>query len=180
MLPSIVVLAVSITCVDPGDHASSGEVPPANDEPVPTDVAKASVPVIVAGKGWGQVVLGAKRKTVESVVGDGQIKSRYEDVYFVNYRARGIEVSYNNTDSTVNTIYFYNKQKDGGGYEDFATFDGKVEFGVDWKSSPREVIKAYGMPREEYEGGGSLRLVFDGIDFRWEKGNMVRIGVPGT
>jgi len=51
---------------------------------------------------------------------------------------------------------------------------------VDWKSSPNDVIKAYGKPKEDYKGEGWRRMVFDGIDFRWENGVMVRIGIPGN
>jgi hypothetical protein len=45
------------------------------------------------------------------------------------------------------------------------------------------VKKAYGQPTAKFSGtdsGGTWkRLVFDGIDFRFENEKMVRIGVPG-
>ena len=40
-----------------------------------------SEPLIVAGKGWGKVSLGVDRKIIESVIGEGQDRSRYDDVY---------------------------------------------------------------------------------------------------
>jgi len=55
----------------------------------------------------------------------------------------------------------------------------KTDKGIDWNSSPEEVIKAYGKPAEDYSGPGWRRMVFDGIDFRFENGVMVRIGIPG-
>jgi len=132
--------------------------------------------LIVAGKGCGRVSLGVARKTVESVIGEGQKRSQYDDVYFIDYPTKGIQISYNNIDDTLDNAYFYNGQYR---YENFATFDGKTDKGVDWKSSPQEVIEAYGKPKEDYAGEGWRRIVFDGIDFRWENGVMVRIGIPG-
>jgi hypothetical protein len=135
-----------------------------------------SEPVIVAGKGWGKVSLGVDRKTVESVISEGKESSRFDDVYFINYPAKGIQISYNNNDNTLHNVYFYNKQHR---YEHFDTFQGKTDKGIDWKSSLKQVIKAYGKPKEDYKGEGWRRMVFDGIDFRWENGVMVRIGIPG-
>jgi|ERR1043165_281536 hypothetical protein len=135
-----------------------------------------SEPLIVAGKGWGKVSLGVERKTVESVIGEGQNRSRYDDVYFIDYPAKGIQISYNNKDNTLTNVYFYNRQRR---YENFTTFQGKTDKGVDWNSSPNDVIKAYGKPKEDYKDEGWRRTVFDGIDFRWENGVMVRIGIPG-
>jgi len=135
-------------------------------------------PLIVAGKGWGKVSLGVDRKTVESVIGEGEKRSEFDDVYFVDYPAKGIQISYNNGDNTLHNVYFYNGQRR---YENFTSFQGKTNKAIDWKSSPRDVIKAYGKPKEDHEGPGWgwRRLVFEGIDFRFENGTMVRIGIPG-
>jgi hypothetical protein len=138
----------------------------------------ASESLIIAGKGWGKVSIGADRRTVESVIGSGENRSRFDDVYFLDYPAKGIQVSYNNSDNTLHTVYFYNGQRR---YENFAPFQGRTNKGVDWKSSPGDVIKVYGKPKEDNEGPGWgwRRLVFEGIDFRFENGTMVRIGIPG-
>jgi hypothetical protein len=45
-----------------------------------------------------------------------------------------------------------------------------------------EVIEAYGQPKEDYSGGFPItcrRMVFEGIDFRFENNVMVRIGILG-
>ena len=131
---------------------------------------------LVAGKGWGKVSVGTDRKSVESVTGDGENRRNFDDVYFIDYPKRGIQISYNNTDNRVHAIFFYNRQLR---YEHFAPFQGKTDKGIDWKSSPTDVIKAYGEPNGDYEGSGWRRLAFDGIDFRFENGTMVRIGIPG-
>jgi hypothetical protein len=97
----------------------------------------------------------------------------------VQDRVQGIQISYNNSDDTLHNIYFYNQQRR---YEHFIPFAGKTDKGIDWKSSPTDVIKAYGKPTGDYggPGWGWRRLVFDGIDFRFENGAMVRIGIPGN
>jgi hypothetical protein len=105
----------------------------------------------LAGKGWGKLSLGIDRKTVESVIGEGRNRSHYDDVYFIDYPAKGIQISYNNSDDTLHNVYFYNRQRR---YQNFATFKGKTDKGIDWKSSPNDVIKAYGEPKEYYKEEG--------------------------
>lgn len=131
--------------------------------------------VIVAGRGWGKVAMNNKRDIVESLLGDGVRRSIYDEDYFIDYPTKGIQISYLNKDDTVNAIFFYNKQHR---YEDFAQAPVKTDKGVDWRSSAEDVIKAYGRPTEDYDGPGWRRMVFKGIDFRFENGVMVRIGIP--
>lgn len=66
---------------------------------------------VIAGKGWGKLCLGAQQQTVEDVIGKGENRSKYDDVYFIDYPDHGIQISYNNSDQTVHTIYFYNRQR---------------------------------------------------------------------
>ena len=136
-----------------------------------------SQPVIVAGKGWGQIAMGNKRSVVESVLGSGEQRSNYKDDYFYDYPTTGMQVLYLNKDDTVEAIYFYNKQHR---YENFAIASVKTDKGIDWSASPDQVKKAYGKPKANYSGSGWRRMVFEGIDFRWENGVMVRIGIPGN
>ena len=116
------------------------------------------------------------RKTVESVLGEGQIRKRFDKVWFIDYPSKGIQISYNTNNDTLHNVYFYNGQRQ---YEKFATFQGRTDKGVAWKSSPDDAIKAYGNPKQDYKRDGWRRIVFDGIDFRWENGVLVRIGIPG-
>jgi hypothetical protein len=137
-------------------------------------------PAIVAGEGWGAVRLGAASKTVDAILGEGQPGRRYSQVYFKDYPQKGIQVSFENTSNTVHAIYFYNGQRDSGQFE---VFCGRTNSGVNWKSSVDEVKKAYGHPSAEFSGAYagvvSQRLAFEGIDFRFENGKLVRIGIPG-
>jgi hypothetical protein len=138
-----------------------------------------SEPLIVAGYGWGEVHVGAKREDVEAVLGkgEGEEGSKYlKDVYFREYPDKGVQVSYTHQEDKVEAIFFYNKQHR---YENLAIASVKTEKGIDWSASPAQVKKAYGKPKENHSGKGWRRMVFEGIDFRWENDEMVRIGIPG-
>jgi hypothetical protein len=137
-------------------------------------------PKIIAGEGWGTVRVGAPLKAVDDSLGEGQAGHRYSDVYFKDYVARGVQVSFENANNTVHAIFFYNSQQ---GSEELGVFCGRTDKGVTWQSSAEEVKKAYGQPTVEYSSGPGAaweRLVFAGIDFRFENGKMVRIGIPGN
>jgi hypothetical protein len=90
-------------------------------------------------------------------------------VYFKDYETRGIQVSFENDSGTVHNIYFYHWQGDS---PEFAVFCGLVDKGISWQSSVEEVKRAYGQPTAEFKGTClrviSKRLVFEGIDFRFE------------
>jgi hypothetical protein len=134
---------------------------------------------IVAGKGWGKITLGAPRQIVDEELGKQPAARQYGDVYFVDYPAKGIQVSFSSKGNKVHAIYFYNKQRL---YRHFASFQGKTSKGINWESSAEAVIKAYGEPVNDYEGddgGPWRRLVFEGIDFLFENNKLVRICVPG-
>jgi hypothetical protein len=134
---------------------------------------------IVAGKGWGEITLDAPRKIVDEELGKQSEARKYGDVYFVDYAAKGIQVSFSSKGNKVQAVYFFNKQRL---YRHFASFQGKTSKGINWESSAEEVIKAYGEPVKDYEGddaGPWRRLVFEGIDFLFENNKLVRICVPG-
>jgi len=136
-------------------------------------------PFIVTDAGWGAVVVGAKRKDIEARLGKGEHDGRrYDDVYFVEYPQRGVQISYNNKNDVAYAIFFYNKQTY---YGEFVTAPLKTDKGIDWNSSPEDVIKAYGKPPKDFadESGNNRwrRLEYDKIDFLFEGGRMTRISV---
>ena len=137
-------------------------------------------PRIVAGEGWGPVRIGAASQAVDEFLGNGQFHHRYSDVYFKDYASKGVQVSFENPGNRVHAIYFYNGQRDS---EEIGVFCGRTDRAITWQSSVDEVKDAYGHPTGEYcgtdPGGTWQRLVFAGIDFRFENGKLVRIGVPG-
>lgn len=138
-------------------------------------------PVIVAGEGWGAVRLNAKLVDVKAQLGKGRNRSEYDDVYFLDFESKGVQVSFRNTDNKVQAIFFYNGQRLD---ENFDVFDAGTDKGISWSSSEENVLKAYGKPKQDFggtdSGGNWRRLVFDGIDFRFENKKMVRIAIPGN
>jgi hypothetical protein len=141
----------------------------------------AAQPTIVPDEGWGQVRIGAAATAIDALLGDGQTGHTYKGVYFKDYPPNGVQASFESLSNTVHAIYFYNGQH---GDEQFAVFCGHTNNGINWKSSVDEVKSKYGHPTADYSGTDSRgtwqRLVFDGIDFRFENGRMVRIGIPGN
>jgi hypothetical protein len=135
-------------------------------------------PTIVADSGWGSVKVGATSDQITAALGKGKVCAEYKDVYFVDYAKMGIQVSFLTKDNKVNAIFFYNKQK---GDENFAAFRGKTATGIGWGSSVDDVTKAYGKPIHDYSGQRDgmawRRVVFHGIDFRFENDKMVRIAI---
>lgn len=138
-----------------------------------------SQPRISAGEGWGSVRLGIDVSIVEASLGIGQAGEKYRDSYFKDFPPKGIQVLFEKA-GKVRAIFFYNGQRDA---ENFGVFCGQTDKGINWQSSPAEVKKLYGTPVDDFSGkdsGGTWeRLVFSGIDFRFENDKMVRIGVPG-
>ena len=138
-------------------------------------------PKVVAGEGWGPVRIGADLKAVEAFLGKGKSERKYSQVFYRDYAPKGLQVAFENASNTVHNIYFYHGQGDS---PDFAVFCGLVDKGITWQSSPEDVKRAYGQPTADftgtYLGVSSERLVFDGIDFRFENEKMVRIGIPGN
>lgn len=136
--------------------------------------------LIVAGSGWGNVRVDAKREEVEKILGKGEGEEGHkalEGVYFRQYLEKGIQVSYTHKENKVEAIFFYNKARR---YENMATAPVKTDRQIDWKSTYEDVKKAYGEPKEDYSGEVGRRVVFEGIDFRFENNVMVRIGIPGN
>jgi len=107
-------------------------------------------PEIIAGQGWGDVRLGASKKTIEKVLGKFHEIDPVGDVYFVDYSEEGIQLSFETKTNKVKAVFFYNKARR---HEHLATFAGKTSKGVAWNSTEAEVIAAYGQPKEDYNGG---------------------------
>ncbi len=131
---------------------------------------------IAAGRGWGSARVGASFRSIQAALGKATPSEKFSDVSFVEYRSRGIEISLNRADERVHAIYFYNDQQGNG---QFGVFCGQTAKGINWNSKIDDVLNAYGHPSADFIQGQSGRLQFPGIDFRFENGKLVRIGVPG-
>lgn len=132
---------------------------------------------IAEGSGWGPVQIGASFRSIQAALGKATPSEEFSDVRFVEYRSRGIEISLNRADDKVHAIYFYNHQQGSG---QFGVFCGQTTKGINWNSTVEEVRNAYGHPSADFIQGESGRLQFPGIDFRFENGKLVRIGIPGN
>lgn len=152
--------------------------------------------VLSAGLGTGALRLGARVTEVEALLGPGTNRSRYEDVYFIDYEEKGIQARYSTAQDKVLALFFYCGEV---GYEHFAPAHVTTDRGITWASTTEQVLKAYGKPKEdlgcahprivEVPREGRLesvrerpwrRLVFRGIDFRFVEGLLVRIYIgPG-
>jgi hypothetical protein len=140
----------------------------------------AAEPKIIAGVGWGTVHVGAAQKDVESLLGTGSGDGPTATYLYENFTDRGVQVMFQRPSNTVKAVFFYNGQR---GNPEYSPFCGGTDKGINWQSSIDDVKKAYGQPIEEFSGNSSgeswNRIRFDGIDFRFEDGHMVRISVPG-
>lgn len=136
--------------------------------------------IIITNKGWKEVVIGADRKVIEKVLGEGEYDGRkYEDVYFVEYPLKGVQISYTNKNDEAYAIFFHkNKQTY---YSDFITAPIQTDKGITWNSSPEDVINAYGKPPRDFgdDTGNNAwrRLEYDKIDFLFQRGEMSRISI---
>jgi hypothetical protein len=150
---------------------------PARAQPKPTRNPKSGI-VIVPGQGVFSVR--TKRYDLESVIGDGEAGSKYDDVYFVEYPKAGVQVSYENSTNTVHVIFLYNQQSR---YENFVMPKVRTDRGIDWNSTPEDILKAYGSPVHDYQDESPAkswrRLEFAGIDFLFQGGRLGRIGILG-
>jgi hypothetical protein len=133
--------------------------------------------VLITRTGWGEVTLGATLKNVEKVLGKPERFSPVDDVAFADYPQKGLQISYFTKSRTVNAIFFYNNQANKKDYKSFA---GKTDKGVNWNSSADEVLTVYGKPKDDFKDENSeswRRIVYDGMDFRFENKKLVRISV---
>jgi len=128
--------------------------------------------------GQGVFSVGTKKADLEAVVGEGEAKSKYEDVYFVEYPKAGVQVSYENGKDTVHVIFVYNNQSR---YENFATPVVRTDKGIDWNSTPEDIIKTYGKAPKDFSDNSKSwrRLEYPGIDFLFQGGKLGRIGILG-
>lgn len=126
--------------------------------------------------GEGPFKFGTARKQLERVVGKGVPDSKFDDVYFVEYPHYGVQASFDNKTNKVHVIFLY-----PGASDEILRSTVKTHKGIDWKSSEEDVLAAYGKPLKDYsdESKSWRRIEYPGIDFMFEGGRLVRIGILG-
>ncbi len=150
----------------------------ANDRPEssPPKLTPRSGLAIIPGQGVFSI--GTKRSDLEQALGEGDPDSSFDDVYFIEYPKAGVQVSYRKDTNTVHVIFLYSGQ---ARYEDYAVPVVKTDRGIDWRSTEKDVLKAYGKPHKDYSdnSGSWRRLEYPGIDFLFTGGKLGRIGILG-
>jgi len=158
-----------------GNKPAFGQAPQNSIKPLTKREPKSGLEIV---PGQGVFTIGTGRSDLETLVGDGERESKYNDVYFVDYPKAGIQVSYENGKNTVHVIYLYNKL---ARYENFVIAKVKTDKGIDWNSSPEDILSAYGKPVHDYSNEGPVkywrRLEYAGIDFLFDGGRLGRIGI---
>ena len=141
---------------------------------------------IIAGKGWGEIKIGTTKNEVEEfLLSKGNVKAKYDEIYFVDYKNYGVQINYF-LDDTVNVIFLYNNML---GYEYLNEMPLKTNKKINWNSTLAQIKEAYGEPIKYYSGkeiwlpdqtkteGSYERLEYNGINFRFENNKLVRIGI---
>jgi hypothetical protein len=158
-----------------GCGASTGGAQPGSSTASST-TAIASNPVIT-DTGWGAVSIGAGVSEVEAVLGAAETEEDIGGTIFRNYLSKGVQINYGEAPLKAVAIFFFNHATDK---PDFAPFEGGVDRGISWTSTPEEVLAAYGSPLHDYHGDDGeswRRLAYPNISFRFESGRLAEIGV---
>ena len=129
---------------------------------------------IVAGVGWKDVKLGTSKEVVDAALGAPWGVHDRADSFFADYKSKGIQVKFSKPGNQAQTIFFFNKEKE---HEDFTPFEQSTALAAGWNSTPEDVLRIYGTPKEDHTSDNGRKIVFEGIDFRFENGKMVRIAV---
>lgn len=125
---------------------------------------------------WKQFI-GKHRLEVEAVYGkadkDDDLDDTEGEIVFLEYYKEGFQLTYNRKAHTIEAIFFYNKANN---YEEFSTFENEIIKGITWESTLEEVIGLYGEPIDLFESERhGQRVIYDGFDFRFVNGVLVRI-----
>ena len=133
---------------------------------------------IIRGAGWGEVRIDSLREDVETFLEvKGQISYEFPIDYHVDYPEFGMQVVYTNPEHKVKTIFFFNGDDDS---DHLIPFPYHMVEKINWDSSKNHVRKILGRG-VEYKGkklfNNWVRMVYNGIDFRFIGNRMVRISV---
>lgn len=161
-----------------GDAESTTQAPPSEAEESAADGGQADA-TIVAGEGWGVLQLGATMDSMKEEFGAPDATTDYDDTVFHYYADDGFYINYSNPAHEVQALFF--QSGTGTGDTQFVAFVGSTDEGIDWDSTPQDVLDAYGSPQDDFqsddEGFARRRLVYPGISFRFEDEALVEIGV---
>lgn len=152
-----------------------------------TAVATAASPVIIAGKGWGKVSIGATREDIDSVLGKPEYtgKDSINNESYATYFSKGFVVVFDGKMKARTLRFIGDRDLYANGDSKFESFTGMPDKGIDWGASSADVIKAYGEPikREAYpdfpQKREILNLYYSNIHFIFKTDKLIQINIGG-
>lgn len=137
--------------------------------------------VIVAGRGWGQIVIGASSAEVEAVLGKPEVfdNSRPENVYATFY-AKGVVVVYDGAGRAKATRFIGNASLYSNGKTKFQSFQGTPDKNLTWGASTAQVIAAYGNPIKRESFQDAAELIYPGIEFNFKGDKLTVIAIKSA
>lgn len=111
---------------------------------------------IVAGKGWGRVVIGGSSSEVEAVLGKSEVSDNSQpDNVYATYFAKGVVVVYDGAGRVKAVRFIGNALLYANGKTKFQSFPGAPDKNLTWGASTAQVIAAYGNPARRDSAGES-------------------------
>jgi outer membrane protein OmpA-like peptidoglycan-associated protein len=171
-----------------GNDSKSGEFTfPEPTERLERNKEKGGANLIVAGRGWEKIVIGATRSEIESAL--GKPEKFYEGNYLLpdssaQYFSRGIIVVYDAGSERVKSVDFVGNPA----FLDAASFEGvfraasaRPDKNISWGANSAQIIRAYGAPKhklvERRNGAEATTLTYDQITFTLKSDKLYYITV---
>lgn len=134
--------------------------------------------VVVAGKGWGRIVLGASSAEVEAVLGKPEVfdNSRPDNVYATSF-AKGVVVVYDGAGRVKAIRFIGNAALYSNGKTKFQSFQGAPDKNLTWGASTAQVIAAYGDPVKRESFQDVAELIYPGIEFNFKGDKLTVIAI---
>ncbi|MET0626115.1 MAG: OmpA family protein [Pyrinomonadaceae bacterium] len=140
--------------------------------------AAAAKDFIVAGKGWGRVVIGASSSEVEAVLGKSEVfDNSSPDNFYATYFAKGVVVVYDAAGRVKVVRFIGNAPLYSSGKTKFQSFQGAPDKNLTWGASTAQVIAAYGEPARRESSGDIAELIYPGIKFNFKGDKLTVIAI---
>lgn len=137
--------------------------------------------VIVAGKGWGRIVIGASSAEVEAVLGRPDVSDNsHTDNAYATYYAKGTVVVYDGAGRVKAIRFIGNAPLYSNGRTKFQSFEGAPDKNLPWGASTAQVIAAYGNPGRRDSSGDVAELIYPGIEFNFKGDKLTVIAITSA
>lgn len=158
-----------IAAMPPGNTAAAAPAAPAAKD------------VIVAGKGWGRIVIGASRADVEAVLGKTEVfDNSNPDNFYATYFERGLVVVYDGAGHVKTIRFIGNAPLYSNGKSKFQSFRGAPDKNLTWGASTAQVVDAYGEPVRRDSAGNIAELIYSDIEFNFKGDKLTVIAIKSA